>query len=352
MSDAYIIAVAHESGGVGRTTTTLHLGYELARLGRRVCLVDLDSSGDLSRRLGLTPTLPTLAAALAYAEAPPTPQPCQWGPVRLDVLPTDPDLALAELLVTALPEAREYCLERVLAPLLPHYDLVLLDCPAHKGLLLVNALIAADGVLIPVPSQDKAYAALARTTATIAWLYEYHHVVILGYLLTMTTRHPTALVIVAAMRAQGQALVFQTQIPLNPGNSGGPIIDRTGRVVGIVTAGIKEANSINFGIDIGVALRSLSRLSALCDCLTISAPDGVPVPAVPAVIIGWPTPPLVAAPLGSLDNVRSACLGPLHHLTIARHGAANRSRSARPPPCVQPPECLTLPSIFAPPCGA
>lgn len=71
--------------------------------------------------------------------------------------------------------------------------------------------------------------------------------------------------------------VFQTQIPLNPGNSGGPIIDRTGRVVGIVTAGIKEANSINFGIDVGVALRSLGRLAALCDCLTVSAPEGVAI---------------------------------------------------------------------------
>jgi S1-C subfamily serine protease len=71
--------------------------------------------------------------------------------------------------------------------------------------------------------------------------------------------------------------VFQTQIPLNPGNSGGPILDRRGTVVGIVTAGIKEANSINFGIDIGVALRSLSRLRSQCECLTVTAPAGVPI---------------------------------------------------------------------------
>lgn len=71
--------------------------------------------------------------------------------------------------------------------------------------------------------------------------------------------------------------VFQTQIPLNPGNSGGPILDRKGTVVGIVTAGIKEANSINFGIDIGVALRSLQRLRSTCECLTVTAPEGVPV---------------------------------------------------------------------------
>lgn len=71
--------------------------------------------------------------------------------------------------------------------------------------------------------------------------------------------------------------VFQTQIPLNPGNSGGPIVDRHGRVVGIVTAGIEGANSINFGIDIDVARKALTRLDGQCECLVITAPAQVPV---------------------------------------------------------------------------
>ncbi len=71
--------------------------------------------------------------------------------------------------------------------------------------------------------------------------------------------------------------VFQTQIPLNPGNSGGPIFDRQGRVVGIVTAGIEGSNAINFGIDGEVAVRSLSKLAGLRDFLVINAPAGVPV---------------------------------------------------------------------------
>ncbi|HVE82072.1 MAG TPA: trypsin-like peptidase domain-containing protein [Myxococcales bacterium] len=71
--------------------------------------------------------------------------------------------------------------------------------------------------------------------------------------------------------------VFQTQIPLNPGNSGGPIFNRSGRVVGIVTAGIENASSINFGIAMGVVRRSLSKLAHACDCISISAPKGVPI---------------------------------------------------------------------------
>jgi S1-C subfamily serine protease len=71
--------------------------------------------------------------------------------------------------------------------------------------------------------------------------------------------------------------VFQTQIPLNPGNSGGPIVDRQGRVIGIVTAGITDASSINFGIGMEVARRALPRLATACNCLVVKAPAGVPI---------------------------------------------------------------------------
>jgi S1-C subfamily serine protease len=71
--------------------------------------------------------------------------------------------------------------------------------------------------------------------------------------------------------------IFQTQIPLNPGASGGPVFDRKGRVVGIVTMGIVESNSVNFAIRSDVALGSLKKLSEQCRCLTVSAPEGVPI---------------------------------------------------------------------------
>lgn len=71
--------------------------------------------------------------------------------------------------------------------------------------------------------------------------------------------------------------VFQTQIPLNPGNSGGPIFDRQGRVVGIVTSGVEGASAINFGIGMEVVRKGLTRLADTCDCLVVNAPAGVPV---------------------------------------------------------------------------
>ena len=71
--------------------------------------------------------------------------------------------------------------------------------------------------------------------------------------------------------------VFQTQIPLNPGASGGPIFDRTGAVMGVVTAGILDAEAINFGIKIDVALTVLKPLAARCDCLTVIGPAGAPL---------------------------------------------------------------------------
>ncbi len=77
--------------------------------------------------------------------------------------------------------------------------------------------------------------------------------------------------------SNSQRRVFQTQIPVNPGNSGGPIIDRHGRVVGIVTAGISGANSMNFGIDLAVAFQSLPRLRTASDTLTFFAPPNVPI---------------------------------------------------------------------------
>jgi serine protease Do len=77
--------------------------------------------------------------------------------------------------------------------------------------------------------------------------------------------------------ASSDQRMFQTQIPLNPGASGGPIFDRTGAVIGVVTSGIVEAASINFGVAIDVALEVLGPLAARCDCLVVKAPKDVPI---------------------------------------------------------------------------
>lgn len=89
--------------------------------------------------------------------------------------------------------------------------------------------------------------------------------------------------------------VFQTQIPLNPGASGGPILDRKGQAIGVVTAGMTDAEAINFGIKIDVALHELKPLAARCECLVVVAPEGVPV-LIDGVMRG--TGPRVVAPVG------------------------------------------------------
>ncbi len=79
--------------------------------------------------------------------------------------------------------------------------------------------------------------------------------------------------------------LFQTQIPLNPGSSGGPLLDRKGQVIGIVVAGLTESNSINFGIKSSLAIQKLSKLAKYCNCLTILAPPNVPI-FVDGVMVG------------------------------------------------------------------
>ena len=95
---SYTAAIAHHAGGVGKTTTTLNLGYALAAQGHRVLLVDLDPQADLSDRLGLQPAEPTLVETLINGEGTPAPVRCSWDAnVRLDVVPTTLDQAAFDL---------------------------------------------------------------------------------------------------------------------------------------------------------------------------------------------------------------------------------------------------------------
>src|SRR4051812_78784 len=88
-----IISIAHHAGGVGKTTTTLNLGYALAQQGQRVLLVDLDPQADLSERLHLAPEGPSLAQVLGTGQGELKPVSCIWNGVRVDVIPSTLDMA-------------------------------------------------------------------------------------------------------------------------------------------------------------------------------------------------------------------------------------------------------------------
>jgi len=148
---ARIIAMANQKGGVGKTTTTINLGAALAEYGRRVLLVDFDPQGALSVGLGVNPHNLELSIynLLLHDD-------CTVEDIRiktdidgLHLLPANIDLAAAEIqLVTEV--AREMALARLLRPVLKDYDFILIDCQPSLGLLAINALTCAHGVLVPL----------------------------------------------------------------------------------------------------------------------------------------------------------------------------------------------------------
>jgi chromosome partitioning protein len=183
-----VIALANQKGGVGKTTTAINLGAALVEHGKRVLLVDMDPQGALSVGLGLNPLAldqtvynllmePKRDAALIITST---------KVDQLDLLPSNIDLAAAEVLLVG-EVAREQALARVLRPLRKRYDFLLIDCPPSLGLLTVNALTAADSVLVPLECEYFALRGMALLIDTISKITERlnPNLEILGILATM-----------------------------------------------------------------------------------------------------------------------------------------------------------------------
>jgi chromosome partitioning protein len=148
---ARILAMANQKGGVGKTTTTINLCAALAEYGRRVLLVDFDPQGALSVGLGVNPHNLDLSVynLLMQDDVAPEDVLIKTDVAGLHLLPANIDLSAAEIqLVNEV--AREMALARVLKSIRKEYDYVLIDCQPSLGLLAINALTVADGVLIPL----------------------------------------------------------------------------------------------------------------------------------------------------------------------------------------------------------
>jgi chromosome partitioning protein len=166
--NARIIAMCNQKGGVGKTTTTINLGAALAEHGRKVLLVDFDPQGSLSVGLGLNPHTMEMTVynllmerdvALADVVVPTHVE-------GVDLLPSNIDLSAAEVqLVHEV--AREQTLSRVLQDAINLYDVILIDCQPSLGLLTVNALTAADGVIVPLECEYFALRGVALLKNTI-----------------------------------------------------------------------------------------------------------------------------------------------------------------------------------------
>ncbi len=165
---ARVIAMCNQKGGVGKTTTTISLGAALAEYGRKVLLVDFDPQGSLSVGLGRNPNADELSIydVLMDREVEIGDVICKTNIDGMDLLPSNIDLSAAEVQLVG-EVAREQALSRVLRPALADYDIILIDCQPSLGLLTINALTAADGVLIPLECEYFALRGVALLTETI-----------------------------------------------------------------------------------------------------------------------------------------------------------------------------------------
>ena len=165
---ARVIAMCNQKGGVGKTTTTINLAAALAEYGRRVLVVDFDPQGAASVGLGVNPHELELTVynLLMDRNARLDEVVRGTGVEGLDLLPANIDLSAAEVQLVG-EVARESILSRVLRPALDDYDVVLVDCQPSLGLLTVNALTAAHGVLIPLECEFFALRGVALLVETI-----------------------------------------------------------------------------------------------------------------------------------------------------------------------------------------
>jgi len=165
---ARVISMCNQKGGVGKTTTTINLGASLAEFGRKVLLVDFDPQGSLSVGLGLNPHQMDLTIYNLLMQRDITLEDVvvPSGVSGMDLLPSNIDLSAAEVqLVHEV--AREQTLQRVLAPAIDQYDVILIDCQPSLGLLTVNALTASDGVIVPLECEYFALRGVALLKTTI-----------------------------------------------------------------------------------------------------------------------------------------------------------------------------------------
>lgn len=215
---ARIFAVANQKGGVGKTTTAVNVSAAVARLGKRVLLVDIDPQGNSTTGLGIDKTqVETCMYDVLLKNATVRDALHKTSVANLTLLPATLNLAGAELeLVSAL--SREQRLKSALATVVHDFDLIIIDCPPSLGLLTLNALTAADAILIPVQAEYFALEGLGQLTRVIDLVRAHLNptLSIHGVVVTMFDgRTNLARQVVDEVERHFPNLVFATRIPRN-----------------------------------------------------------------------------------------------------------------------------------------
>ena len=213
-----IIAVANQKGGVGKTTTAVNLASALGRAGKKILVVDVDPQGNATSGLGVNKRQTTRSTYnLLIADASIEEVLIRTSFQNLDLLPSNLNLAGVEIELVEMPE-RAYRLRQALAPVKEKYDFIFIDCPPSLGLITLNALAAAQGLLVPIQCEYYALEGLSQLVSTVRQVKRMYNqdLDFEGVLLTMfDNRLNLTTQVVSEVKRHFSDKVYKTVIPRN-----------------------------------------------------------------------------------------------------------------------------------------